>query len=145
MRFQIGAKQYSLQAIEEISLADLLRLEAELAEAGRPLTIADIYDMDEQLQKITNDDERKRHPSAMMLLAVTIWASRRKSGDDVTFLEAVSFPMRQLKWLPDPQDRKAAAKPGPTRPASARAAKQAPAGRGRPRSKTASAKASTRD
>lgn len=111
-RFSIGSKVYDVKDVEDLSLWLLLELQSETADTARPLDVATVQQMAATIDKLPDDDARKTHPDAPWLLGVTIWASRRMAGEEVTFREAIDFPMRQLTFLPAPADRK---KPDPTR------------------------------
>lgn len=112
MKFAIGEKIHDLADIDKVSLKDLLLLQQQTAESGRMLTMEDIRRMQADLNAIEDSKERGKHPDAIWLLAVGIWAARRLAGEDVTFLQAIDFPMSQLTFIKEPQDRK---KPDPTR------------------------------
>src|SRR5207248_3298287 len=134
--FSIGSKVYDIKDIEDLSLWLLLELQSETADTARPLNVAEVQQMSKPMDSLPNDDARKTHPDAPWLLGVTIWASRRMAGEDVTFREAIDFPMRQLTFLPAPADRK---KPDPTtRP------RQASAGAARKRAAKSTPRASKR-
>jgi hypothetical protein len=141
MRFTIGdSKVYRLSAIDDLTLAMLLELEVETAELGRKITVGDVYAMNEELEACKTDDERKRHPNAAWMLAICIWATRRLSGENITFGEAISFPMRDLTYLPEPADKKPPA--DPTRSAHRGSGAAAARDAAKPRTRT-STKAST--
>lgn len=141
MKFKIGnSKTYTLTAIDELSLKDVLDLERQTAELGKPVTANDIEVMQRRLDGYQNEAEVAADPDATMLFAISIWATRRLAGDpDLTFLDAISFKMKDLQVLPDPADHKPPA--NPTRGRSRQAA-SGPAAR--PRRATAAAKPSSR-
>lgn len=145
MRFKLGSTVYALADLDRVSLRDILVLERETVEFGHPLRWTDVQAMSEALDALETEKERAEHPDALWITAVTIWASRRIAGEDVTFDQAVDFPMRDLVFLPDPGDHKEAANPSkperksPTRKGSARAGSAAARPRGkRPTSNAAS-------
>lgn len=141
MRFRIdpASTVYRLADLEDLSLRDHLVLEQQTADLGRRLDLPTIDAMNRSLIDCKDDAERRVHPDGPWVLAVCIWAARRKAGEDVTFEQAIDFPMKKLEYLPDPEDRKPA---DPTRArsrqGSARAAKRPAAKR------SASAKTSKR-
>lgn len=106
MKFKLGSKVYDAADIEDLSLKHILMLERETADLGRPMRWADITDMVTTLGAIKDHNERGKHPDAPWVLAVTIWASRRNAGEDLTFGQAIDFPLSDLTFLHDPQDRK---------------------------------------
>ncbi len=106
MKFKLGSKVYDAASIEDLSLKFILMLERETADLGRPMRWADITAMVDSLGAIEDHEERGRHPDAPWVLAVTIWAARRNAGEDLTFGEAIDFPLSGLTFLHDPQDRK---------------------------------------
>lgn len=110
MKFAIAGKSYTVSDIEQLSLWLLLELQSETKDTAQPLDVATVQAMAKTLDELPNDDARKRHPDAPWVLAVTIWASRRLAGEEVTFREAIDFPMSQLSFLPEPGDHKAAKK-----------------------------------
>ena len=124
MKFKIGDRIYDGTAIDELSLKMLLELEQQTRDFGRTLTMNDVQSMSAELDGLKSDQERQAHPNGPWFLAVAIWAARKIAGDAVTFSEAIDFPLKQLTFLPDPQDHKAAVGPkAQTRKGSGRAAK----------------------
>lgn len=121
-RFKIGNKVYSTSALDEISLRDLVVFNTEVSELGIPYSWADVERIGTEMADMT-EEEAKRHPDAMFITGVTIWASRRSAGDEVTFLEAIDVKLKDLQFLPSTEDKrpsgKARKKTGPK--ASARA------------------------
>lgn len=128
MKFKLGNTVYALADLDRVSLRDILVLERETVEFGHPLRWTDVQAMSEALDALETEKERAEHPDALWITAVTIWASRRIAGENVTFDQAVDFPMRDLVFLPEPGDHKEAANPSKpgrksqTRKGSARAA-----------------------
>lgn len=153
MRFRIDGRIYEAAALDQLMLKDILLFERDAAALGRPMKWGQIEawakELDVYYETIANPrstkaakDEAERaakdHEGAMWVIAMTIWASRRVAGETLTFEQATEFPMHQLEWLPDPQDRKVAANPTKARPAtrkaSGRAASKRPAAKARARS-----------
>lgn len=110
MKFSIKGKIYDVRVLDDLSLRHLLELQTQTKELGRELSAGEIQEMGEKLDQLPKD-ERKLHPDAPWVLAFTIWGSRRLAGENVTFEQAIDFPMRELTFLPEPEDRKAAAGP----------------------------------
>lgn len=123
MRFKIGSQVYDAEAIDQLSLRDILQLETETTNMGHPLRWSDVQQISRELADLPTDDERSQHPSAIWLLAITIWASRRRFGEDLTFAQAIDFPLVDLDYLPEPEDHQKPAHPTKARAGSARAAK----------------------
>ena len=143
MKFKIGPVTYDMSSLDLLSLKDILLLEKETAELGNPLRWSDIQRMAQDAADMKTDAERQANPDGMWVLAFTIWASRRVAGETLAFGDAIDFPMRDLTWIEEPQDRKKPAGPTKARPGSGRAAKRlAPAAAG---SVTTSQAASTDD
>lgn len=122
MKFKIGDKIYDGAAVDDLSLKMLLKLEKETTEFGHPLTHVDIARIAAELQELKTAKEQANHPDALWLTAVGVWAARNLAGEEVSFDQAVDFPMSALTFLPDPQDRKKPANPQKARPGSGRAA-----------------------
>jgi hypothetical protein len=126
VKFKIGDRIYDGTAIDELSLKMLLELEQQTKDFGRTLTMNDIQSMSAELDGLKTDKERSAHPSGPWFLAVAIWAARKVAGEAVSFSDAIDFPLKDLTFLPDPQDHKVATGPkAQTRKGSARAAKPA--------------------
>jgi len=129
MKFKIGTATYNAAALDLISLKDVLVLEQESADLGRALRFNDIKEMAEDISELKTDKERHAHPAMPWVLAVTIWASRRIAGERMSFGDAIDFPLRDLTWLKEPQDHKAATSPkARTRKGSAPVGKRPAAG-----------------
>ena len=145
MKLKIGDRTYALKSVEELTLLDILTLERETRDLGRPLTMSVIEAMRKDIEQATvgkatveeRAQARREHPDAPWVLAVMLWASRRHAGEKVTFEEAISFPISQMSFERepgDPADMPEAADPTAARPGSGRAAK--------PRAKQSSTKTS---
>lgn len=112
MKLKIGAALYSVALLDDLSLKMLLQLEQQTADFGHPVTANDVRVMSDRMQKLESDEERAADPDILWLTAVTIWASKKLAGEDVTFDQAVDFPMTDLSYIAEPQDRL----PDPTKP-----------------------------
>lgn len=119
MRFQIGETIYTSALLDEVSLKDLLAFNREADEAGLSLTYADIENLAVEVAAL-KPEEAAKHPQKLVLIAVTIWASRRAAGEKISFGDAIDVPLSKIKWLPVTQDRVGPTKPKPrgTRTAS---------------------------
>lgn len=127
MLIVIGGKSYPAKAASELSLLDLLTLERETRDLGRPLTMAVIAGMENSVSKAVREAKtvadkqrvRQEHPESAWLLGVMLWASRRAAGERCTFEDAISFPLSELDFVTeagDPTD--ADVDPRPARPGS---------------------------
>jgi hypothetical protein len=124
VKFKIGDRVYDGTAIDQLSLKMLLELEQQTKDFGRTLTMNDIQSMSAELDGLKSDQERQAHPNGPWFLAVAIWAARKVAGEAVTFSEAIDFPLKDLTFLPEPQDHKVATSPkAQARKGSDRAAK----------------------
>lgn len=110
-RFKLGTVVYSTATLDEISLKDLLGLQGELDQLGIKETWSDIETAGQELGKLP-EAQAQQHPMALLLFAVTVWASRRAAGEVIRFTDAIDFPMSQITFLSDPGDHK---KAGPTK------------------------------
>ena len=104
VRFALGGRTYSASADELASLRFILRFDAEAAAMGLSARYADIEQASQEMRDLT-DDEIEQHPKAKLVLAYTIWAARLKCGDDLTFEQAIDFPLPDLTFPPSPEDR----------------------------------------
>lgn len=105
LRFKLDGKVYSVGALEDVSLRDVMLFNTQAADMGLAATWADVERVSEEMSA-ADKDEAEKHPDALLMLGVTIWATRRIAGDEVTFGDAVDFPLSALVWLPDTEDRK---------------------------------------
>lgn len=101
MRFKLGTKEYETASVEDVTLHDTLVFEKQMRELGRPMAWPELMQMIFELAQISDPVERGKHPDGMWSLAVTIWASRRAAGEDVTVAQAADFRLSDLEWLPD--------------------------------------------
>lgn len=157
MRFQIGEAIYNGTDLDLLSLRDILLFEKEAAELGRPLKWGEVQGWAQEIDELAraaadkkssaakrqaSEDAIRDHEGTLMVMALTIWAARKLAGDGLSFSDAIDFPMRDLRWLPSPEDRKVAANPTKARKstkASGRAARPRPGARpARPTSKVPS-------
>lgn len=125
MRFKIGDRVYAAESVDRLSLANILRLETECAELGRPMRWSNIKAMIRNVEELS-PEELDDHDDAPWVIALSLWASRLNAGETLTFSEAISFPLSDLQWVPDPEDHKEPAGPQQPRPGSGRGAKRQP-------------------
>lgn len=133
MKFKLGDRTYDVATTDALTLKMALELEKETTDFGHTIRFGDIEAMTEELDACKTEDERRKHPLTMWVLAVTIWSARRLAGDTVTFDQAVDIPFNQITFLPDPSDHPRPANPTKGRPrkgsgpAAKRAASRVPA------------------
>jgi len=127
MKFKIKDTVYDMATLDLLSLKDILIFEKETADLGHSLRWADVTRMSEEIEALKTPEKRQAHPDSLWMTAIAIWASRRISGEDASFGDAIDFPMRDLTWIEEPQDRKKPerpTKPARTRQGSSRAVKR---------------------
>jgi hypothetical protein len=67
---------------------------------GRELTWAQIGTWGEEIEALKTDDEKLAHPGAVWLTAVCdLGDAAPKAGEELTFGEAVDFPMRDFEYV----------------------------------------------
>ena len=125
MRFKLQGRTYTATAVfDRVPLRDLLALEVELETLGRPMKWSQVREM---VQRISHLDDPEKDPEYMWFLGLLVWGTRRLAGESVNFAEVVDFGLGELEVLPEPQDRKKAAKdPRKPRPASGRGGAKRP-------------------
>lgn len=135
-RFRLRGKLYEMSSINEISLKDLLLFNTQAEELGIPERWADVELAALDMSAMKTAREGLTHPMRNVVIAVTVWISRRAAGEDLSFSDAIDFPLAEVEFLPDPGDRKA----GPTKGA----AKKRPAKKGSKASGRAGGRAATK-
>lgn len=127
MKVIIDGKVYEGHTLESVSIRDALAFNRDCAEHDYPWRWADVERIRNEI-RLTKPTERYKHPEALVLTAVSVWASRLVAGDQVTFSEVIEAPLGTMRFVddePDPsKDKTGAAMPDPrpARPASGRAA-----------------------
>ena len=135
MLLQIGDKRYPVRDLEQLSLRLAAQLQHELA-SGSFDRITSVRSMDD-LRGVLGTwgnlpkAEKVRHPEAMFLTCLTVWASRAMAGEDLSLLDAVDVPMSAVDWIREPSDRAAAS--GPKARPAGRSGNARPAPRGKKR------------
>lgn len=124
VRFRIGGGKtiYSLAALDELSLKDLLALRGQLADLGVPETWNDIVAASDEMTRMDDPDE---HELSLLVFAVTIWAARRSAGDELTFGDAIDFPLSSITYLAVPQDKRPKARKAPAKKSTRTSARAA--------------------
>lgn len=123
MRIKIGDKVYAATAITNLSLADILTLQAELQQLGGINGVSTWAQIEGIAHEFAGLSAEEAQASEHMLLmtCLSFWAARRNAGERVGFLESVDFPMSDVTYLPDPEDHK----PGKGKAGSGKAGKNA--------------------
>lgn len=126
MKVIIDGVAYQGQTIDTLSIKHALQFNRECREHGYPITWQDVERIRAEMAALETDAEREQYPDALVLTAVTVWASRLAAGESVTFEEVISAPLGSMMFVPDPEDLAAARKaatpdPRRARPASGRA------------------------
>lgn len=117
-RFKLYDRVYTTAALDELTLKDLVLFNSQAEEIGMARKWSDVERISAELSELSTE-EADQHPERLLIIAVTVWATRRTAGDQVTFGEAIDFPLSAIEFLPEPQDRKPGKRKG--------AAKKAPA------------------
>jgi len=139
VHFKIGDRTYTPAALDRISLRNLIKLEAETVELGRPLRWGELRAMADRVSSLPEEDV-ETDDDFPWFLGMLIWAARLEAGEIVTFSQAVDFPMGDLEMIPDEGDDDVMPSPRKARPGSGRAAARRPEDR---KQKKASAKRSS--
>lgn len=100
MRISIGGATYPLSKLDDLTLIQLIRLERESAEAGRPMKWRDLRDMIERVGSLAQD-QVEEDDDFLWYVGLVVWASRVSSGDTVTLAEALDFNLSELDFIPD--------------------------------------------
>jgi hypothetical protein len=124
MKFSIHGKVYDAADMDLVSLRDILLFEKQVKEFDDDITWEKVGKWAEEIDALKTDAEKLNHPSGIWIPAVMVWASRRIAGEDLTFGEAIDFPMKDLHYITEPQDKKPKANPTKARPGSGRAGAQ---------------------
>jgi hypothetical protein len=125
-RFTIDGELYTTTSLDSISLKDLMVFNTQMADLGLPYTWGDIESASQEMVGLS-DSEASLHPMAPLLTGLTIWASRRAKGEQLTIAEAVDVRLSSLVFLPPAEDR-ATANPTKGRTAAKASKASAPAG-----------------
>lgn len=118
MRFKLQNKVYNAAALDEITLRDLVLFNTQAEQMGLARKWSDVERVSRELAAMSRA-EADGHPEKFLAIAVTIWATRRTQGDDVTLEQAIDFPMNAIEFLPEPEDRKPGKRKAPAKKAGA--------------------------
>lgn len=112
MRFQLGGQLYSPASIDEVSLRDVLLFDEQCEDLGLTARWSDVERAAIEISLLSLSDAEK-HPRRNLVIAAMVWSGRRKAGENLAFGDAVDFPQGELRWIPDPKDRKPGKASGP--------------------------------
>lgn len=101
-RLSIGDVVYDSEGIDSLSLRDLVLINQQMTDMGLTKTFADVEQAFADIEG--SDDGFEKHPNKYLMTAVVIWIARRAKGEDVTFEQAIDFPVSKLRVLEDPKD-----------------------------------------
>lgn len=106
----INGKTYPGTSMSDLSLRRTLELQRELVTTGisSARTWGEIQGLMNEFMGMT-PGERAHHPEALFLTALTIWAARVGSGEDLTLLDACDVPLTAVQWVAEPADKLPAA------------------------------------
>ena len=119
----IDGKTYPAVTIGDLSLRHTLELQRELITTN--ISSAKTWvDVQALLQEFTAlpDDRRATHPEALLLGALTIWATRVSAGEQLSLLEAVDILPSSVQWVKEPTDREESEGKAPAQPKTGGAA-----------------------
>lgn len=129
MKVIIEGTVYEGRTIDTLSIKHALQFDRECRDHGYAVTWRDVERIRAEMAALETDAEREEHPEALLLTAVTIWASRIAAGETVTFDQVISVPLGHIGFVLDDEPEQAAtpdprrARPGSGRAAAPRAAK----------------------
>ena len=118
-RFKLGDKVYSPAGLDEVSLKDLVLFNTQAADMGLAERWSDVESASMEIATLSERDA-ERHPGKHLVIAVTIWISRRAAGEDLSFGDAIDFPMSSIEFIADPEDHKPGKRNGAKRSAPAK-------------------------
>ncbi len=104
MILDIDGAQYPVVHIEQLTLAKVLALQAELA-ANPSITSVrswrEIRRLWDEYSSLPDREAQLNHPESVFLTALIIWSARVSAGDDVTLLEAADVRLQAVRWIRD--------------------------------------------
>lgn len=103
----IGDRRYPVVHIAKLSLKHALWLQQEIAlnpSITSCRTWAEIRELWTEYARLTRA-EQMAHVEGTFLTALTIWAARVTSGEDLSLLDAIDVPVSDLRWVTEPGDR----------------------------------------
>jgi len=133
MKFKLRGQIYEASTIDRLTLGDLIRLEKETTDMGRPMKWSELRGILERVQAEFDLDpeyDLEGDDQFPWFLGMMIWSSRRNAGEAIPFGDAVDIPLGEIEVIADkvkkPTDHKSkaggAVDPRKARPASGRGA-----------------------
>lgn len=106
MKIKIGDSEYSMTALDDFGMLDLLELKKQA-----DLTIEQLRERLDRLGEMSGDDSTAilSDTDLIVALGAVIWLMRRKAGETLTFDEAINFPLRELTFVAEDGDDEEAA------------------------------------
>lgn len=131
MKLKIGERTYDAATLDRLTLREILRLEQETAALGRPMKWSEIREIVDAVEGMDLEDFDS-YDEAPWVVALVVYAARLRAGENISFADAVDFPIGDLEMIFEETDTEAAQQdPRRARPAdhlpAARASKRAPA------------------
>lgn len=109
MLLQYGGKRYPVQSLDDLTLKHATQLQHELGSGAfdrvtSVRTMEDVRGVLGEWGSLPKAD-RVRHPEAMFLTCLTLWATLALAGEDLTLMEAIDVPLSSIDWVREPTDR----------------------------------------
>jgi hypothetical protein len=103
MLLEIEGKRYPVVTPSDATLSDLLAIKRETG-----LSVTEVHEMSEVFDglkgKALEAAIESHLDEFLWLQALTVWLSRKKAGDDVSFEEACDVPYESIREIPEPGD-----------------------------------------
>ena len=94
MKLRIGSKDYDLEVMDRLTLAQTIILDHELRAYPFVTTLGQVKD----LMKGGDDGDDW---SRLVVTAVTVWSARALAGERMPLLDALDFPVADMSWIGD--------------------------------------------
>lgn len=115
MLLQYGGQRYPVRSLDDLTLKHAAQLQHELGSGAFDgiTSVRTMEDVRDVLGRWGNlpKAEKVRHPEAMFLTCLTLWATLTLAGEDVTLMKAIDVKLDTIEWIREPSDRQEA--PGP--------------------------------
>jgi hypothetical protein len=108
-RFRVDGKTYRVDALDEISLKEMLLFDDQAEDMGLRARWADVEQATIELQGATAKDFAS-HPRNKLIISAAIWVARRLSGEEISLDAAVGVPFKNFEWIESPKDHAPSAK-----------------------------------
>jgi hypothetical protein len=123
MKVVIDGKVYDGRTIDSLTIKHALQFNRECEAGGYGVNWADVERVRAEVIDL-GEESGAKHPQALLLTAVSVWATLVAAGEEVTFESVISRPLGQMTFIVDKPAEPAPESPDPqrARPASGRAA-----------------------